>query len=94
MDANLTLDLGALSERLAMRIDADMVATPRVRFSDDRIWTLVKLLADVVDDPDPSTQLYGDGLTAAIVARLFSSPPDAAADQRGQAPCRVVQFSI
>jgi len=86
MDANLTLDLGALSERLAMRIDADMVATPRVRFSDDRIWTLVKLLADVVDDPDPSTQLYGDGLTAAIVARLFSSPPDAAADQRGLAP--------
>jgi AraC family transcriptional regulator len=86
MDANLTLDLGALSERLAIRFDADMVARPRVRFSDDRIWTLVKLLANVVNEPDPSTQLYGDGLTAAIVARLFSSPPEPAADQRGLAP--------
>jgi hypothetical protein len=60
-DATLTFDLAALGERLATEFDADATATPRLRFSDDRIWTLVKLLTDAVDDPDPSTQLYGDG---------------------------------
>ncbi|WP_413989120.1 helix-turn-helix domain-containing protein [Labrys okinawensis] len=85
-DANLTFDLDVLGERLAMRFDADLAATPRVRFADDRIWTLVKLLAGAMNDPDPSTQLYGDGLTAAIVARLFSSLPEPATDQRGLAP--------
>ena len=43
-DATLTFDLAALGERLATGFDADAIATPRLRFSDDRIWTLVKLL--------------------------------------------------
>ncbi|WP_349435577.1 AraC family transcriptional regulator [Pararhizobium sp. A13] len=85
-DANLTFDLDVLSERLATDFDADATATPRLRFSDDRIWTLVKLLSDAVNDRDPSTQLYGDGLTAAIAARLFAEPPEPAADGNGLAP--------
>ena len=85
-DATLTFDLTVLGERLATNFDADATATPRLRFSDDRIWTLVKLLSDAVNDPDPSTQLYGDGLTAAIVARLFTDPPEPDADSRGLAP--------
>jgi hypothetical protein len=54
-------------------------------FSDDRIWTLVRLLSDVLNDPDPSTQLYGDGLTAAITARLFADPPQPEAAGKGLA---------
>jgi AraC family transcriptional regulator len=73
-DATLTFDLAALSERLGTDFDAAATVTPRLRFSDDRIWTLVRLLADAVNDPDPSAQLYGDGLTAAIAARLFADP--------------------
>ena len=94
-DATLTFDLAVLSERLATELDADAVATPRLRFADDRIWTLVKLLSEVVNDPDPSTQLYGDGLTAAIAARLFAETPPPDADSKGLAPWqlrRVVEY--
>jgi len=74
-DAMLTFDLAALGDRLSTQFDASAVSSPRLRFVDDRLWTLVKLLVDVVSDPDPSTQLYGDGLTAAIAARLWARPP-------------------
>ncbi len=75
--AALAFDFAALGERLETKIDADAIATPRLRFSDDRIWPLVKLLSDAVNDPDPSTQLYGDGLAAAIMARLLADPAQA-----------------
>jgi hypothetical protein len=55
-------------------------------FLDERIWPLVKLLADAVNDPDPAAQLYGDGLTVAIAARLFAHPPEPGADSGGLAP--------
>jgi AraC family transcriptional regulator len=94
-DATLTFEFGALGERLATRFDGDAIAAPRLRFSDDRIWTLVRLLSDAVNDPDPSAQLYGDGLTAAITARLFADPPGPGAVGRGLAPWqlrRVVEY--
>jgi AraC-like DNA-binding protein len=70
-DATLTFDPAVLSESLSANLDPEVLAIPRLRFADDRIWTLVKLLADAVDDPDPSAQLYGDGLVAAITALTF-----------------------
>ena len=85
-DAMLTFDIADMSERMATRFDATIVATPRLRFAEDNIWALVKLLAEAVDDPDPSMQLYGDGLTAAISARLFSSAAKQAKDAGGLAP--------
>ena len=85
-DATLTFDLAMLDQRLASELDANAITTPRLRFSDDRIWTLVKLLSDVVNDADPSTQLYGDGLTAAIAARLFTDPATSGTDAKGLAP--------
>lgn len=85
-DATLTFDLALLSERLATQFDGDAISKPRLRFSDDRIWTLVRLLSDAVNDPDPSAQLYGDGLTAAIAARLFAGPPELGANGKGLAP--------
>lgn len=94
-DATLTFDVAALDESLASRFDHDALSTPRLRFSDDRIWTLIKLLADVVDDRDPSAQLFGDGLTTAIMARLSADPPEPGADNKGLAPWqlrRVVEY--
>ena len=93
-DATLVFDFAALGERLETKIDADVLATPRLRFSDDRIWPLVKLLSDAVNDPDPSTQLYGDGLAAAIMARLLADPAQAdpaqlAADGSGLPPWKL-----
>ncbi|WP_237143367.1 helix-turn-helix domain-containing protein [Phyllobacterium zundukense] len=94
-DATLTFDLAVLGDRLATKFNADTTAAPRLRFCDDRIWTLVKLLSDAVNDRDPSTQLYGDGLTAAIVARLFADRPEPGEDGSGLAPWqlrRIVEY--
>jgi AraC family transcriptional regulator len=94
-DATLTFDLTLLGDRLATEFNADATATPRLRFSDDRIWTMVRLLADAVNDRDPSAQLYGDGLTVAIAARLFAHPPEAGVEAKGLAPWqlrRVVEY--
>ncbi len=73
-DAVLTFDLGAAAERLQHHVRSGEADIPKLRFADDALWTLVKLLSHAVDDADPSSQLYGDGLTAAIVARLLWSP--------------------
>jgi AraC family transcriptional regulator len=94
-DATLAFDLAVLRQRLATEFDADATTTPRLRFSDDRLWALVRLLSDAVNDPDPSTQLYGDGLTVAIAARLFAEPVEPGADAKGLAPGqlqRVVEY--
>ena len=48
-----------------------------------------------MNDPDPSAQLYGDGLTAAIAARLFANPARPAVDGKGLAPWqlrRIVEY--
>ncbi|WP_437941945.1 helix-turn-helix domain-containing protein [Sorangium sp. So ce341] len=70
-DATLVFDVRALEERIGERLSTEAVSTPRLRFSDDRLWTLLKLLSEAAHEADPSTELYGDGLTAAIVARLL-----------------------
>lgn len=85
-EATLSFDLAILSERLTTSFNAEAIAAPRLRFSDDRIWTLVKLLSDAVNDPDPSAQLYGDGLIAAIAARLFADSPEPNSPGKGLAP--------
>ena len=89
-DATLSFDLKALAEQMAMNFTAAAVTSPRLRFADDRLWTLVRLLSEAVDDPDPSTQLYGDGLVTAIAARLLALRPAARAeDGKGLAPWRL-----
>jgi AraC family transcriptional regulator len=67
-DAVLTFDVATVEDRLGQKIPAALSTVPRLRFADDRIWSLMKLLADAVDDKDPSSELYGDGLTLAILA--------------------------
>lgn len=94
-DAMLLVDFAPLEERLETRLDEDAITAPRLRFQDDRIWPLMKLLAEAVDDPDPSAQLYGDGLIAAITARLFAEPREQYANAQGLAPWqlrRVIDF--
>jgi AraC-like DNA-binding protein len=87
-DAILTFDLDAIGDRLQLQqaLAHDLGTTPRLRFADERLWTLIKLLTDVVADRDPSAQLYGDGLTTAIIARLMSRPLPPARESAGLAP--------
>lgn len=53
-----------------------LIDVPRLRFSDDRLWTLIRLLADAIHCVDPTAQLYGDALTAAIASLLFERPKE------------------
>ena len=89
-DATLSFDLEALAQQMATNLTGAPVTAPRLRFADDRLWTLVRLLSEAVDDPDPSAQLYGDGLVIAIAARLFAFRPVArVADGKRLAPWRL-----
>lgn len=85
-DATLLVDPAVLERRLDTRFDRDVISAPRLRFQDDRIWPLIKLLADAAHDTDPSVQLYGDGLIAAIAARLFTERREPSGDRKGLAP--------
>lgn len=89
-DATLSFDVEKLSETMAAVFSEDLISAPRLRFADERIWTLVRLLSEAVGNIDPSTQLYCDGLTTAIAARLFSLPPPSRMeDGSGLAPWRL-----
>lgn len=79
----ISFDVGALKEDFEMSDSAGPTNSPRLRFSDDRLWTLIKLLTDAIEDSDPTSQLYGDSLTAAVVARLFEKPKESKANECG-----------
>lgn len=74
VDAVLVFDLDVLSERLETTLAPDRTSAPRLRFSNDRIWNLVKLLSEAVHNPDPSMHLYGDGIITAVSSQLFAAP--------------------
>lgn len=74
VDAVLVFDLDVLSERLETTLDPDRIGVPRLRFANDRIWNLVKLLSEAVHNPDPSMHLYGDGIITAVSSQLFAAP--------------------
>jgi AraC family transcriptional regulator len=71
VDATLAFDFATFGERLAMPIDPHLIAIPQLRFVDHRVATLVELLTHAIGSPDPSMQLYGDGITVAIASQLF-----------------------
>ncbi|HEY0685027.1 MAG TPA: AraC family transcriptional regulator [Steroidobacter sp.] len=81
--ATISFDVKMLQERLGISESVGLMDVPRLRMNDDRLWTLIRLLADAIDDSDPTTQLYGDSLTAAIAARLFERPKEAKGSERG-----------
>lgn len=81
--AAISFDGKLLQERLGMAGSAGVIDVPRLRFSDTRVWTLIRLLTAAIDDPDPTSQLYGDALTTAIAALLFKRPRQAKSGKSG-----------
>lgn len=71
-DASFIFDIGHLSEKLQHHVSQEQLSSPRLRFNDQRLWTLGKMLVDIPED-DASARLYGESLTAAIFAILFQS---------------------
>ncbi|USX14002.1 AraC family transcriptional regulator [Oxalobacteraceae bacterium OTU3CAMAD1] len=74
--ATISFDGNMLQERLGMPGSLGPIDVPRLRFSDDRLWTLIRLLADAIHCSDPTAQLYGDSLTAAIASLVFERPKE------------------
>ncbi len=75
--AAISFDMTLLQKRLGISASLALTDVPRLRFNDDRLWTLIRLLTDAIGDSDPAAQLYGDSLTAAIAAKLFERPKEA-----------------
>jgi len=71
-DATVAFDLDALEQRFEGFFDRRVLLAPRVRMADERIATILQLLGNVVEESDPSVQLYGDGLVASLVACLMA----------------------
>lgn len=74
--ATVSFNSALLQERLRVSQSRGQLDVPRLRINDDRLWTLVRLLSDAIEDSDPSSQLYGDSLIAAIGARLLEQPKE------------------
>lgn len=72
-DVRLCFDVTTLRESCHLGPGGDAADAPRLRFIDPRLSAIMELLADVVEDPDPSVQLYGDALVTAMAARLFGA---------------------
>ena len=79
----ISFDASMLQERMGISQSLGLMDVPRLRLNDDRLWTLIRLLTDAINDSDPTAQLYGDSLTAAIAARLFERPKDKKGSERG-----------
>lgn len=88
-DVSLGFDMAALCERLQIPQGSGLLDVPRLRFTDDRVWSLARLLADAVQDPDPGAQLYGDSLITAIAARLLEPPRTADKPATGLSPLQL-----
>jgi AraC-like DNA-binding protein len=81
--ATISFDAHMLQERLSMSGALGPIDVPRLRFSDDRLWTLIRLLADAIHCSDPTAQLYGDSLTAAIASLIFERPRESKGGRAG-----------
>lgn len=85
------LDMQALVTRLSGEIDAGVIDTPRLAFSDDRLFGLARLIANECVGPGACCDLYGDSLIAALAVALLQIEPKADR-KRGQLPsCKLRQ---
>lgn len=68
---DLHFDATTVSERLGEALSPERLALPRITFSNPRILTLARLIADECAEPDARHDLYGDGLVLAVLIDLF-----------------------
>jgi AraC-like DNA-binding protein len=64
---DLHFDVETIGRRLTEDLDPERVATPKLSFSDPQILTLARLIAAECTNPQPLHDLYGDGLSLALI---------------------------
>ncbi|MFT4103320.1 MAG: AraC family transcriptional regulator [Burkholderiaceae bacterium] len=77
---DLHFDAAQIGERLGEALSPDLLTQPRLMFSNERVQTLARLIAEECAEPDARHDLYGDGLVLAVLIDLFGV--------RGSAPRR------
>ena len=65
------LDVDALERSLENTVDLKLLETPRMGFCDPRINSIVRLLADDLENSMVGSQMYGEGLVTALAAALL-----------------------
>lgn len=88
---DLHFDLAALARRFPEVSITAKLAVPRLMFFDDRIASLARLIAEECLNDQPLHDLYGDGLTTALIVQLFSIGPQTKR-QRSQLSPRQLRF--
>lgn len=68
---DLHFDASEVNERLGEALSPDLLMQPRIMFSNERIQTLARLIADECAEPLARHDLYGDGLVLAVLIDLF-----------------------
>ncbi|KZB58964.1 AraC family transcriptional regulator [Thalassospira sp. MCCC 1A02491] len=69
---DIHLDVDALENSMGNTIDLSVLETPRMGFCDPRINTLVRLLANDLENGMTGPQIYGEGLVTALTAALLT----------------------
>lgn len=88
-DATVAFDLDVLERRFEGIFQRSALLAPRVRMVDPRIASILRLLGEVVENDDPSVQLYGDSLIASLVACLMRPGRPVETPKGGLAPWQV-----
>lgn len=68
---DLHFDAETISRRLAEDLDPERLATPHLFFSDSRLLSLAQLIAAECTNPQPLHDLYGDGLSLALIIDMM-----------------------
>ncbi|WP_236025134.1 helix-turn-helix domain-containing protein [Arenibaculum pallidiluteum] len=90
---DLHIDVAALHGRLSDEIDAEALETPRLKFADERLSTLARLVAAECVEPGSLHDLYGDSLISAMLVALLRVGP-LTRRRRGRLPPRQLKRAI
>ena len=66
----------AVRQRFGRALDHALLTRQRLRFDDDRIASVARLIADECTNPGPRHQRYGEGLVDALLTLLFDVRPE------------------
>ncbi|WP_244670615.1 helix-turn-helix domain-containing protein [Rhodoplanes elegans] len=73
---DIHFDVAALSARIGEAPDRTALATPRLQFTDARIFSLARLIAEECGGPDTRHDVYGESLITALFIDLMRLAPD------------------
>jgi AraC-like DNA-binding protein len=68
----------AVRQRFGRALDHALLARQRLKFSNDRIASVARLIAAECASPDPRHRRYGEGLVDALLTLLFDVRPERA----------------